>query len=70
MYNALNMSNFGGFSGLAPLPDAGTPAANGNLNGPNTQAILNTARAARGSGSGTFDAGGPRTTEFQLKLTF
>jgi hypothetical protein len=45
--------------------DAGTP---GYLNGPSNQTVLDTNRVQRASG--TFDAGGPRTTEFQLKLNF
>ena len=66
MYNVFNFSNFGGFSGaLSNVSDAGTP---GSLNGPNDQGTLNANRVTRNSG--TFDQGGPRTTEFQLKLNF
>jgi hypothetical protein len=66
MYNVFNMSNFGQFGGtLLNTADAGTP---GYLNGPNDQATLNSIRTTRNSG--TFDQGGPRTTEFQLKLNF
>jgi hypothetical protein len=66
MYNVLNMSNFGQFGGtLLNTADAGTP---GYLNGPNTPDVLNSNRTSRNSG--TFDQGGPRTTEFQLKLNF
>jgi hypothetical protein len=73
MYNVFNMSNFGfipGINGQATgillnTADAGQP---GFYNGPNTQQVLNQARTTRNSG--TFDQGGPRTTEFQLKLNF
>jgi Carboxypeptidase regulatory-like domain len=65
-YNVFNMSNFSPFGGmLLNTNDAGTP---GFLNGPSNQSVLNTNRVQRASG--TFDAGGPRTTEFQLKLNF
>ena len=36
--------------------------------GPNNYATLDANRAQRGSG--TYDQGGPRTTEFQLKVNF
>ncbi len=66
MYNAFNMSNFAGFVGtLLNTSDAGTT---GYLNGPTDQGTLNANRTTRNSG--TFDQGGPRTTEFQLKLQF
>ena len=66
MYNMFNVSNFGGFGAtLLNTADAGQA---GYLNGPNDQATLNANRILRGSG--TFDQGGPRTTEFQLKLNF
>jgi|HubBroStandDraft_1064217.scaffolds.fasta_scaffold05491_3 hypothetical protein len=65
-YNVFNMSNFSPFGGmLLNTNDAGTP---GYLNGPSNQTVLDTNRVQRASG--TFDAGGPRTTEFQLKLNF
>jgi hypothetical protein len=65
-YNLFNMSNFSPFGGmLLNTADAGTP---GFLNGPSNQSVLDTNRVQRASG--TFDAGGPRTTEFQLKLNF
>jgi Carboxypeptidase regulatory-like domain len=71
MYNVTNMSNYGGFSALAPASAATNPSStNGDLNGPNNQGILNTARVNRGTGNGTYDQGGPRTTEFSLKLDF
>ena len=67
------MSNFEGIPGilsdatgiLLNTADAGQP---GYYNGPNDQATYNQARTVRNSG--TFDQGGPRTTEFQLKLNF
>jgi hypothetical protein len=68
-YNLFNMSNFAPFGGmLLNQADAGTP---GFLNGPttfNSVPVLWSNRDERSSG--TFDAGGPRTTEFQLKLNF
>ena len=65
-YNVFNMSNFNAFNAmLLNTGDAGTP---GYVNGPSDQTTLNTNRIQRASG--TFDAGGPRTTEFQLKLNF
>jgi hypothetical protein len=73
MYNIFNMSNFNAIPNipanatgvLLNTADAGSP---GYFNGPNTQDVLNQARIVRNSG--TFDQGGPRTTEFQLKLNF
>ncbi|WP_158794459.1 TonB-dependent receptor [Granulicella sp. L60] len=73
MYNVFNMSNFGPIDGivgnatgvLLNTGDANTP---GYYNGPNNQGVLNEARTTRNSG--TFDQGGPRTTEFQLKVNF
>jgi Carboxypeptidase regulatory-like domain len=73
MYNVFNMSNFnpitnipGTSSGvLLNTADAGQP---GYYNGPSDQGTLNQARIVRNSG--TFDQGGPRTTEFQLKFNF
>jgi hypothetical protein len=68
-YNVFNMSNFSGFGGtLLNQNDAGSP---GFLNGPlnyNGVPVQNSNRVERASG--TFDAGGPRTTEFQLKVNF
>lgn len=70
MYNVANMTNYNGFGGeLAPATDAG-PASDGLLNGRNSIDTLNPNRITRSSGAGTFDQGGPRTTEFQLKVTF
>lgn len=79
MYNVTNLSNFTGGSngsGLTGLllntADAGgaigTAQANNYLNGPNNLSVANGIRTQRGSG--TFDQGAPRTTEFQLKLNF
>ncbi len=73
MYNVFNMSNFNAIPSipnnatgqLLNAADADTP---GYFNGPNTQTVLNQARITRNSG--TFDQGGPRTTEFQLKVNF
>ncbi len=67
MYNVANMSNFSAFGSLASGADAGT-AAQGLLNGANTQTIQDQNRIQRGTG--TFDQGAPRSTEFQLKLNF
>jgi Carboxypeptidase regulatory-like domain len=71
-YNVTNMSNFGGgLNGvLANTTTAGGPVGTVNsfLNGPNTPEVQNTSRTQRGSG--TFDQGAPRTTEFSLKVDF
>ena len=63
MYNVFNMSNFTDFGGAGVLSGSNTA-----LNATADQATLNTNRVERNSG--TFDQGGPRTTEFQLKLNF
>jgi hypothetical protein len=71
MYNVFNMSNFGTLTGtLANVTTAGGPVGTTTsfLNGPNTQSVANGVRVQRGSG--TFDQGAPRSTEFQLKLNF
>jgi hypothetical protein len=60
------MANYGGFGGLGT--DVGS--AEGQLNGTNSQATLYGQRTLRGSGNGTYDQGGPRTTEFTLKIEF
>jgi hypothetical protein len=76
MYNVFNMSNF---ASIESIPDNSTAqlinttngaggVPQGYLNGPADQATANSARTTRNSG--TFDQGGPRTTEFQLKLNF
>jgi Carboxypeptidase regulatory-like domain len=82
MYNVFNMSNFGSIEGIpgdataqlinvANATDPTTGAIvvpSGYVNGAADQATANAARTTRNSG--TFDQGGPRTTEFQLKLNF
>ncbi len=72
-YNVFNFSNFTGYNGdLINQANAGGPITTdnqaGSLNGPNTFAIHDNQRVQRGSG--TFDQGAPRSTEFQLKLNF
>ena len=69
-YNVGNFANFGGGTNPGVAPFGGDLAAtgSGNLNGPNTFNEYNNARVVRQSG--TFDQGGPRTTEFQLRLSF
>ena len=75
MYNVANFSNFGGTNGLPSgvllnQQSAGGPTnmTNGYLNGPNVFAAQNQFRSLRGTG--TFNQGAPRTTEFQLRLNF
>lgn len=71
MYNVANFANYASQTGtLLNTTDAGgaTNAQNGYTTGYNTYAALNAARTQRGSG--TFDQGGPRSTEFQLKFNF
>lgn len=73
VYNVFNMSNFGSIPGIVGnatgvLLNAADAGQQGYYNGTNDQATLNQARTVRNSG--TFDQGGPRTTEFQLKLNF
>lgn len=67
IYNVGNFANYG--TGLGQIllnsSDAGQP---GNLNSPSSFADRGQFRTERGSG--TFNLGGPRTTEFQLKLNF
>jgi hypothetical protein len=70
MYNVTNMSNYGNFSGLLDATDASSAATSNALNGPNSQDVLGRQRVLRGSGNGTFDQGGPRSTEFSLKIDF
>jgi hypothetical protein len=72
-YNVANLSNFGvGSSGtllnLNSTAGSATNQTTGYLSGPNTYAVQNAYRSQRGSG--TFDQGAPRSTEFQLKLNF
>jgi hypothetical protein len=72
IYNVANFSNFGRLSGtLANTTTAGgsVGTVNGFLNGPNNNSVQDgTPRTQRGSG--TFDQGAPRTTEFSLKVNF
>ena len=70
IYNVANFANYGTQNGsLLNVNDAGTTnAQNGYVTGNNTYAALNSSRTQRGSG--TFDQGGPRSTEFQLKFNF
>lgn len=73
-YNIFNMANYNG--GLLPLGTLeNTTSAGGAVNtdnnyltGPNNYAVVNANRAQRGSG--TFNQGAARTTEFQLKFNF
>jgi hypothetical protein len=71
-YNVFNMSNYSGVGSgtLYNTTDAGGVTNNnsGYLTGPNTYGTLNNYRVQRGSG--TFDQGAQRSTEFQLKLNF
>ena len=71
LYNVANFSNFGGGSGnpnVTPFSgDLGLQGP-GYLNGPNDFATVNPYRVSRQSG--TYNQGSPRTTEFQLRLTF
>jgi hypothetical protein len=73
MYNVTNMSNFNRIAPLGVLASVNTAngpvnSLTGFVNGPNNQGVLDGARTQRGSG--TFDQGAPRTTEFQLKVNF
>ena len=70
-YNIFNFSNFTNYQpaqGATLLANTTTGATNGFLNGPNTFVNHDQKRVQRGSG--TSDIGGPRTTEFSLKLNF
>lgn len=73
-YNVGNFANFGRLAGTLNNIDDGTITAGGvnntasTLTGPNNYEVQNGLRTVRGSG--TFNQGGPRTTEFQLKLNF
>jgi hypothetical protein len=59
MYNVFNMANYGTQSGILLY---------GYVNSTNTQVEQNQLRVNRNSC--TFDAGGPRSTEFQLMIKF
>ena len=65
MYNLANMANFSRLTGQLQQIGNTSPT---RLNGSNTYAVEDQFRVQRGSG--TFDQGGPRTTEFSLKLNF
>ncbi len=69
-YNVGNFSNFKDYINgtLANTTTAQGGALSGLLNGPNSFADHDLNRVQRGSG--TSDIGGPRTTEFQLRLNF
>jgi len=73
-YNIFNFSNFEDYTAaqgstlLANTTTAAGGSTSGLLNGPNTFIDHDQKRVQRGSG--TSDIGGPRTTEFQLKLNF
>ncbi len=64
---AIAFYNVGNFSNFNPLPTATGVLDAGGLNGP-SGGLVESQRVQRGSG--TSDQGGPRSTEFQLKLNF
>jgi len=70
-YNAFNIANYTAANPSGVLLNTTTAGATntntGYLTG-NNSSTLNAGRTQRGSG--TFDQGAPRTTEFQLKLNF
>ena len=72
IYNVGNLSNFNGLTGqLINVTDNGgqaTGVTSNFLNGPNNTTVQGGLRVQRGSG--TFDQGAPRSTEFQLRLNF
>jgi hypothetical protein len=65
-FNVFNFSNFSSFS--STLYNNYSGATPGDIVGPNSYAYLDANRTQRGSG--TFDAGGARSTEFELRLNF
>jgi hypothetical protein len=70
-YNVGNFSNFNEYvaaAGSTLLANTSTGGSGGLLNGPNNFVAHDQKRVQRGSG--TSDIGGPRSTEFQLKLNF
>ncbi len=70
-YNVGNFSNFGGNSGnpaVSPFGGNLGQSGSGSLNGPSGFQDYNNVRVVRQSG--TYDQGSPRTTEFQLRLSF
>ena len=73
MYNVANLGNYNNpnysaGAGNGTLLNTADAGQSNYLNGPSNYSVKNANRIARGSG--TFDAGGPRSTEFQLKLEF
>ena len=66
-YNVGNFSNFKDYTD-GTLGNTTRGSSSGLLNGPNSFADHDANRVQRGSG--TSDIGGPRSTEFQLKLNF
>jgi hypothetical protein len=66
MYNVFNMSNYNLQSGILLNTNDAGPV--GYVNSPESDQEVNTLRITRNSG--TFDQGGPRTTEFQLMINF
>ncbi|HEX3437245.1 MAG TPA: TonB-dependent receptor, partial [Pseudacidobacterium sp.] len=71
MYNLANFANWGGTT--TTLVNTNTAGSDGSgaesyVNGDNGFAFKNQTRVGRGSG--TFDQGGPRSTEFQLTFNF
>ncbi|GAA3751396.1 TonB-dependent receptor [Terriglobus aquaticus] len=67
-YNALNLANYGGPSGV--LTSVNTGSVTGDVNADVTNAFLNKNNYRTVRGIGTFSQGAPRTTEFQLRLNF
>lgn len=65
-YNAFNMANYGGPTGL--LLNTADAGQDNYINGNYNFDVKNANRTGRGSG--TFDQGGPRSIEFQLKFVF
>lgn len=70
MYNVTNFSNFGFLSStlLSQATVGGPTGVSGFLNGPDDEGTANGIRTQRGSG--TYDQGAPRSTEFSLKFNF
>jgi len=72
MYNIFNMSNYNLQDGLLMNVNEIDPSTgvvpDGHVNSPEDPAETNNLRITRNSG--TFDQGGPRTTEFQLMINF
>jgi hypothetical protein len=74
MYNVANFANWGGFSTAGgALVNTGNAGSDGSgaysfVNGTNGYDLKNQNRILRGDG--TYDQGGLRSTEFQLKFNF